>query len=718
MSLLSFTTRGQLPVIQQAEAAECGLACLAMVASYHGHRIDLNTLRRRYPASLNGVTLRALIQIASHIHLLARPLRYELQHLRQLRLPAILHWDMSHFVVLKAVTRKGIVVHDPAAGEKFYPLAQASKHLTGVALELAPTEGFVVQDERARLPLSAFLGHLSGSGHALVQVLVLSIILQLLTLAAPLYMQLTLDEVIARGDVDLLLVLALGFGLLMIIKTATTAIRSLVLLVVQDALHFQLGARLFRHLIRLPMSFFEKRHIGDLLSRFTSLQPIRNLLAETMITSVLDGLMAAITLAMIFAYSTELALVVLAAVVLYAGVRLALYRVLWQRTEATIQAQAQEISTFIESVRAIQSLKLFNRESEREGQWLNRYSDVVSTNVRLGRARIAFTTINDAIFGLESIITVYLAARLALNNTLTVGMIFAFMSYKQNFTDKSVQLIEKALDFRILGLHLDRLADIALTPLERGHDQVLAYKQQIRGHIELRNVFFRYAETEPFVLEDINLTIEPGEFITIMGPSGGGKTTLMKVMLGLLEPTMGEVLIDGVPLSVIGPRAYREQVGAVMQEDQLLSGSIADNICFFDPEFDQERMIVCTQLAGIHQEIMAMPMTYNSLVGDMGSSLSGGQKQRALLARALYRQPRILFLDEGTAHLDVDNERHINQSLTRLRMTRISVAHRPDISAGADRVIRVAKTVQSDTRMPADYTAIADARRAVATSDV
>src|SRR3954471_9583602 len=718
MSILSFATREQLPVIRQAEAAECGLACLAMVASYHGHQLDLNTLRRRYPASLNGVTLGALIQVASHLHLLSRPLRYDLEHLRQLRLPAILHWDMSHFVVLKTVTRKGIVVHDPAAGEKSYSAGEAAKHLTGVALELEPTEDFIVQDERARLPLSAFLGHLSGSGHALVQILVLSIILQLLTLAAPLYMQLTIDEVIARGDVDLLLVLALGFGLLMVIRTATTAIRSLVLLVVQNVLHFQLGARLFRHLIRLPMAFFEKRHIGDLLSRFTSLQPIRNLLAETMITAVLDGVMAAITLAMIFVYSTQLALVVLAAVVLYAGVRLALYRVLWRRTEATIQAQAQENSTFIESVRAIQSLKLFNRESEREGQWLNRYTDVVSANVRLGRAKIAFTTINDAILGVENIITVYLAARLALSNTLTVGMIFAFMSYKQNFTDKAVQLIEKALDFRLLGLHLERLTDIALTPLERGHDQVLAYTRQVRGRLELRNVFFRYAETEPFVLEGINLTIEPGEFLTIMGPSGGGKTTLMKVMLGLLEPTQGEVLIDGAPLSVIGPRAYREQVGAVMQEDQLLSGSIADNICFFDPEFDQERMIVCAQLAGIHQEIMTMPMTYNSLVGDMGSSLSGGQKQRVLLARALYRQPRILFLDEGTAHLDVDNERHINESLTRLRMTRISVAHRPDISAGADRVIRVAKTVRSDTRMPADYTAIADARRAVATSDV
>jgi ATP-binding cassette subfamily B protein RaxB len=281
-------------------------------------------------------------------------------------------------------------------------------------------------------------------------------------------------------------------------------------------------------------------------------------------------------------------------------------------------------------------------------------------------------------------------------------MIFAFMSYKQHFTEKAVQLVEKALDFRVLELHLERLADIALTPLERGHDQLLVYTRQLRGQIELRNASFRYAETEPFVLQDISFIIEPGEFVTIMGPSGGGKTTLIKIMLGLLEPTSGEVLIDGIPLSTMGPRAFREQVGAVMQEDQLLSGSIADNICFFDPSFDQERMIQCARLAGIHDEIMTMPMTYNSLIGDMGSSLSGGQKQRVLLARALYRQPRILFLDEGTAHLDVENEKYINNSLKGLQITRISVAHRPEISSGADRILWIARTLVRDARTDAE----------------
>jgi ATP-binding cassette subfamily B protein RaxB len=283
--------------------------------------------------------------------------------------------------------------------------------------------------------------------------------------------------------------------------------------------------------------------------------------------------------------------------------------------------------------------------------------------------------------------------------------VFAFMAYRQHFTERSVSLVEKALEFRILGLHLERLSDIALTPVEKGHAQPLSYIREIEGGLELRNVFFRYSETEPFVLENINLKVEPGEFVTVTGPSGGGKTTLIKLMLGLLEPTSGEVLIDGLPLSTLGVRAFREQVAAVMQEDQLLSGSIADNISFFDQQFDDERLLRCAKLAAIHADVMAMPMTYISLIGDMGSSLSGGQKQRLLLARALYRNPRILFLDEGTAHLDVQTERVVSQNLRHLDITRISVAHRPDIAGGADRIIRVARTIEAVSAQPALLTA-------------
>jgi ATP-binding cassette subfamily B protein RaxB len=270
---------------------------------------------------------------------------------------------------------------------------------------------------------------------------------------------------------------------------------------------------------------------------------------------------------------------------------------------------------------------------------------------------------------------------------MTVGMLIAFMAWKQQFLDKATKLIETGFDYRMLDLHLERIADIALADREVDHEREGLIERPIRGAVELRGVRFRYAETEPEVLDGVDFKIEPGEFVAITGPSGGGKTTLLKVMLGLFKASAGEVLIDGVPLDHFGTQAFRAQVGVVMQDDHLLSGSLADNICFFDSQLDLERMRSCAIMAGIDDEIMAMPMNYNTLVGDMGTTLSGGQRQRLLLARALYRQPRILFMDEGTSNLDVNKERQVNRALASLNITRIVIAHRPETIRAADRIV-------------------------------
>jgi ATP-binding cassette subfamily B protein RaxB len=660
-----------------------------MIASFYGHRIDLNTLRRQHLFSLNGVTLKSLVEIARHLKLASRAVRLEPDDLKQLKLPAVLHWDMNHFVVVKSVNSKGLVLHDPALGEKRMSWSEASKHLTGVALELTPTSDFERKDERSRLGLATFLKQASGAKHALFQLLALSLALELLVIAGPFYLQLTVDEVITRGDVDLLIVLALGFALVAALTVAVTWLRSVIVIFLQNSLHFAFGARLFHHLIRLPLSFFEKRHIGDVLSRFSSVEPVRNLISEGLILALIDGVMAAVTLVIMFLYSVKLALIVLGVFLLYCLIRLAFFWVLRSLNENAIQMKAKETSNFVESLRAIQSTKLFNHENERESLWLHRFADSVNADVRLEKANVAFEAVNRFLFSAENIVIIYLAARLALEGSFTIGMIFAFITYKQQFISKANLLIEKALDFGIVGLHLERLSDIALTPVEPGHDRPLLARP-ISGGIEVRDLWFRYSESEEFVLQNVNFSIAPGHFATITGPSGCGKTTLMKILVGLLQPTSGEVLIDGLPLSTLGVRVYRERIAAVMQEDQLLSGSIAENICFFAASIDEERMIRCAQMACIHDEILKMPMAYNSLIGDMGSSLSGGQKQRVILARALYRQPTILFLDEATAHLDSDNERRISEYLRALNITRVSIAHRSEMAQGADLTVGVA----------------------------
>jgi ATP-binding cassette, subfamily B, bacterial CvaB/MchF/RaxB len=689
LQLLDFRGRPRLPAIRQAEAAECGLACLAMIASFHGHEVDLNALRRRFPVSLKGVTLKDLMQIGTRLGLAGRALRLEPENLRKLRLPAILHWDMNHFVVLRSVGRKQVTIHDPALGVRALAHAELSGHMTGVALELTPTQGFERRREQERVGIFEMVGRVSGFGRALGQALALSLILQLFVLASPFYMQIAVDEAVVKGDEGLLAALAIGFALFALINVTATWLRAIVSLQLGNVLSFQMVIRLFHHMMRLPLPFFERRHIGDLISRFHSTQPIKELLTEGLVAVLVDGLMALGTLGLMFVYSGRLALVVLTAVTLYVTLRLTLLRPLRSRTGDQIQAQARQDSTFIETVRAIQSIKLFGREAERESVWQNRYAGFINAGIRLGRLQVSLKAVNDFIYATENVVTIYLGARLALDGAITIGMLFAFMAYKQQFLDKVARLVEKGIDLRMLDLHLDRLGDIALARPERGHDEPLNLGRVLAGAIELRGVAFRYAEMEPCVFEGVDLQIEPGEFVAITGPSGGGKTTLMKLMVGLFEPTAGQVLIDGFPLHALGLQSARAQIGAVMQDDHLLSGSIVENIAFFDPATDLSWVEACAEMAGIHTDIMHMPMGYNTLIGDMGSTLSGGQRQRVLLARALYRKPRILFLDEGTSHLDPAIEAQVNAALATLAITRVIIAHRPQTVAAATRVLRL-----------------------------
>jgi ATP-binding cassette subfamily B protein RaxB len=677
-----------VPDIRQSEATECGLACLAMVLGYHGHDIDLGTLRRRHPTSLAGVTLKTLISLAARMELSTRALRLEPEQLRQLRLPAILHWDMDHFVVLTRVGRQGaLVLQDPAKGTRHVTAAEAAKHFTGVALELTPTVAFRRVDEQAILRLRDVLGSVWGFGGPITQILVLSLLLQLYVLASPFFMQLVVDDAVAKGDQSLLVALAVGFGLLALLNAGAAALRAFVLQFVQSAISINIGVGLFRHLIRLPFAYFEKRYVGDLVSRFGSADTLRNMLAEGMASALVDGAMAALTMVMMLVYAPMLACFVMLALVLYVALRLGLFPALRRRSLDLIENRARETSVLIEAIRAIQSIKIFGCEAERDAIWANRRVDTVNAECSVGRLQAGFKAANDVLFGLENILVIYFGAISALDGRMTVGMLFAFISYKAQFAEKAVRLLDKALELRMLRLHLERLADIALSKPEAGLDRPLGYARVLRGEIEVRGVSFRYADGEPSIFENVHFHVAPGEHVAISGASGCGKTTLLKILLGLIEPSAGEVLVDGLPLATIGPQAFRSQIGVVMQDDQLLSGTLADNICCFDDSSDLRHMQECAMLAGIHEEIMRMPMTYNTLIGDMGSALSGGQKQRILLARALYRRPQILFIDEGTSHLDVRLEEKVSAAIQNLGLTRVSVAHRPQTLASADRVL-------------------------------
>ncbi len=679
----------KLPIIKQAEATECGLASIAMVAAFHGHKVDLNGLRQRFSVSLKGATLRDLMNMADDLDLGTRALRLEVTRLKDLKLPAILHWDLNHFVVMSEVKGDKITIHDPGKGLVVLSTEEFSKHFTGVALEVTPNGRFRAIEAKLKAKLSDLWSRMTGLKRSFIQIIILSVVMQLFALASPFYMQMVIDEAVLSFDKQFLLVLALGFGFLYIINAVTELLRNWVILLLGQSMTFQMAGNVLHHLLRLPAEFFEKRHVGDVISRMQSVQPIQTALTQSVVAALIDSIMAIATAILIILYDWRLAMIAFVATALYIVTAMVTFGPRRRREEELISTMAKEQTHTIETIRAARAVKLFGREAEREAAWRNHYSDVINSGISTGKFDIGIGFSNTLLFGLQVVLIVYFGAKFILSGDMTVGMLFAFMAYRQNFADRAIGLVEKGIEFRMLNLHLERLSDIVQSDAEEGLEAPINYEREVRGKIEAEKLNFKYSPNEPNVFEDVDLSINPGEFIAITGTSGGGKTTLFKILLGLLPASNGEVRIDDLPIKSFGLRSWRAKTGVVMQDDQLLSGTIADNISFFDPEVDMQRVAGCAVAAQVHEDIIRMPMNYLSLVGDMGAALSGGQRQRLLIARALYRNPSVLFLDEGTANLDEKSEKQIGEILSQMPITRIVIAHRPELIRRADRVLHM-----------------------------
>lgn len=676
-----------MDAVLQSEAAECGLACLAMIASHHGNHVGLRELRRRHSLSLKGTTLAQIMEVAGQTGFLCRPLRLDLQHLSKLTLPCIIHWDLNHFVVLERVKKGGVTVLDPAFGRRLLPLAEFSHHFTGIALELSPRAEMQRCAPPRAITFAQLTGKVTGMWRALSLVLLLSLALQVFVLLAPFFMQWVVDHVLIAADRDLLTVLGVGFGLAFMLQVGIGMVRGWTVIYLSSRLGLQWTGNVFSHLLRLPLDFYEKRHLGDVVSRMGSVQTIQRTLTTSFVEAVIDGLMTIVTLGMMLLYSWKLALVTLLAVALYLITRAVAFQAMRNSTEQQLIAAAHQQSHLLESIRGMQSIKVAGREELRRSGYQNLMNDAVNCDVRLSRFSLIFGSANQLIFGIERIAVVWVGAVLAMQNVFSVGMLIAYLAYKDQFSQRVGGLIDKWIEFRMLRLHGERLSDIVLTVPEVAMADAGSYETPQGLRIEVEGLGFRYSPTEPWVLRGCSLTIEEGESVAIVGVSGCGKTTLLKLLLGLLTPTEGQIRVGGVPLDRIRKEHYRGIIGAVMQDDQLFAGSISDNISFDAEALDESRVHDAAVQAAVHDDIVTMPMGYNSLIGDMGTTLSGGQKQRVILARALYRRPRLLFLDEATSHLDVDRERLVNAAVQKLDLTRVIIAHRPETIASADRAL-------------------------------
>ncbi|KKY87888.1 colicin V synthesis protein [Enterobacter cloacae] len=691
ISKLNFSFRKSTPVILQSEVSECGIACLAMISGYYGLNIDLFNFRERFGSPSQGVSLLSLSHTADRAGLKNRALSLDLDEIHQLKLPCVIHWGMNHYVVLTKVRRSSFVVHDPALGKRIIGIQEMSNNFTGIAMELWPDQNFQQEKAKSRLRLLDLMRNIVGLKSTLIKLFAFSVVIEAIGLLLPIGTQMVTDHVIMAHDQSLLAVICIGLVTFTLFRTFLSMLRGWTSLTLNTLTSIQWKTTLFDHLVRLPLAFFEKRQLGDIQSRFGSLDTIRSTFTNSIVTGVIDSIMTIGLLVMLTLYGGWLVWVVVGFTVCYAIIRLATYRFYRRVSEEQVIKGARANSHFMESLYGIATIKALNIKERRSQIWLNLNIDACNAGIKQTRFDMLFGGINTFISSIDQVVILWLGALMVIDNNMSLGMFMAFNAYRGQFSQRASSLIDLVMQLRMLSLHNERLSEIAFSEPEAEMPVRRVFAENEGIKLEIKNLSYQYDPFSQPIFSNLDITIEPGESLALVGPSGVGKTTLLKVMCGLLSPTSGDVKANNLSIEKIGLNNYRLSTACVLQEDRLFSGSIAENISCFEDNADMDFIIECARHCNIHDEIINMPMGYETLVGELGTGLSGGQKQRLLIARALYRKPGILFMDEATSHLDLNNEANINQSISSLSITRVIVAHRPSTIASADRVIDLSK---------------------------
>lgn len=675
----------RIPLIRQLSATDCGAAALAMALAYHGKQVPLDEIRQTLGVSRNGTSAAALLRAARSYGLRGRGVRAEIDDLRSLPVGTILYWEFRHYVVLQRVCRDHVDIVDPASGRRSVPNSTLRRAFTGVALTFEPTEEFkpsVAKPQRAWVVFREILQHRS----LLVRILSTSAVIQILSAGMPFLTGVLIDRVVPRKDYSLLVVLAAGYLVFQLFNGLAGFVRAHLLLHLQTQVEASFTLRFLDHLIGLPYSFFQQRTSGDLMMRLSSNSSIKEILTSTTLSTVMDGFMVSLYLILLMLANITLTLMVIAV-----AVARILLVVLMRHKQRELLAENLEISarsqTYqVEMLSGMETLKAMGLEHRAAENWSNLFVDSLNVSIKRGRLDATFSFLQSLFATLSMLGIMFYGTYLVLRGAFTLGTMMAFSALAAGFFLPLTNLISTGLQLQMLEIYMERINDVFNTAPEQDVNSV-KLAGPLAGSIILEHVSFRYGKLDPLILEDVSIVVEPGSRLALVGRTGSGKSTLARLMAGLYEPSSGRLLFDGKDLKHLDLRSVRSQLGIVTQDTQLFGGTMRQNIALSDPQMGLDRVIQAAKLACIHEDILSMPMGYETILADRGLSLSGGQRQRLALARALACRPVIMVLDEATSHLDAVTEEQVNANLARLRGTRIVIAHRLSTILDADLIV-------------------------------
>lgn len=676
----------RVPEMRQVTAVECGAACLGMVLNYYGYATSISEVQERCGVGRDGLTALELVKSARLYGLRVRAISLDLADFRYVTLPAIVHWEFNHFLIVERWSPTRIDVVDPAQGRRQLTAEEFDEGFTGVAIMLEPGEQFSQKAAQKSLTPWSYMRSLLQMHRIIFQVVGASLLLQLLGLGAPLLTEIIIDRILPGKDPNLLTLLVGGMLILVLMQGITTFLRSSLLIYLQTRSDTNMMLNFFEHLLSLPYRFFQLRLSGDLLARMNSNLAIRDLLTNQLISTLLDGTTVIIYFIILFSLSRFIAGVTLAIGLIQLVILLLTSPVIRKLTQRDLEARGKTQGYMNEILSGIATLKAAGAEQRAFARWENLFFDETNISLRLSYLSSVIGILLTLVSLLSPLLLLWIGAMQVIDGVMTVGTMLALNTLAIQFLSPLGSLAGTVENLQIVRAHFSRVADVIEAQPEQDPLQVQS-PHRLKGHIELKHVSFQYNQNAPMILQDINVRIFPGQKIALVGQTGSGKSTLGKLLVGLITPTKGKILFDNIPLDTLNYQEVRSQFGVVLQESFIFSGSVKENIALNNPAMNMPQIVEAARLAAIDEDIEKMPMSYDTLVSEGGSAFSGGQRQRLALARALANHPSLLLLDEATSALDVMTEHTIEQNLRHLPCTQIIIAHRLSTVRNADVIL-------------------------------